>query len=310
MITPADMPQSVPPQKQVRAMTSTDSFGGRVYTHPITGEEFRSVTTILSAAAKPALDKWKTKTISRFAAEHREQLATMDEDAAYDLVRSSQYTSSGVAAATGEQVHARLETLFQVLKDAQGDNVLADFGADAFVREWVEDHPVVPELVHVDRCFVELLDEFEVRPLFMENTLVNRSVGYAGSADLIAEIRPRGVDAPWRRAVIDAKSGKSIYGSVALQLVAYAKAEAILLPDGTEQPMPAIHETYALHCRPRSWSLRPMRYDRHVWEAFQALKVVDEWVNRDERRAVGDPINSGAISRMRSYNKGYKDAAA
>lgn len=300
MITPADMPQSVspqsvPPQKQVRAMTSTDQFGGRIYSHPVTGEEFRSVTTILSAAAKPALDKWKTKTISRFAAEHREQLATMDEDAAYDLVRSSQYTSSGVAAATGEQVHARLELLFGVLRD-EGDRE---------VFEWVADNPPPVELDHVDKCFAELLSEFEIRPLFMENTLVNRSVGYAGSADLIAMIRRRNAGAPWKRAVIDAKSGKSIYGSVALQLVAYAKAEAILLPDGTEQPMPAIHETYALHVRPRSWALRPMRYDVGVWQAFQSLVVVDQWVNRDERGAVGDAINQGAISRRRSYNAGY-----
>lgn len=294
MISPSDMPQKI-----VRPMTTTDAFGGRVYVHPITGEEFRSVTTILSAAAKPALDKWKTKTISRFAAEHREQLATMDEDAAYDLVRSSQYTSSGVAAATGEQVHARLETLFGLLRDG---------GSDA-VGYFTNDCPPVPELAHVDQCFRELLDEFEVRPLFMENTLVNRSVGYAGSADLIAEIRARGVDAPWRRAVIDAKSGKSIYGSVALQLVAYAKAEAILLPDGTEQPMPAIHQTFALHVRPRSWALRPMRYDVGVWQAFQSLVVVDQWVNRDERGAVGDAINQGAISRRRSYNAGYSHGA-
>lgn len=306
MSTPADMPQSKP----VRAMTSTDSFGGRVYTHPITGEEFRSVTTILSAAAKPALDKWKTKTIAEFAADNRENLASMERDAAFDLVRSSQFTSSGVAAATGEAVHSRLETLFNVMLNAR-DDVIADrsMTSEYVTKRWMTINPPAPELAHVDICFLELLDEFDIVPLYMENTLVNRSIGYAGSADLIAMIRPR-TGGQWKRAVIDAKSGKSIYGSVALQLVAYAKAEHILLPDGTEQPMPAIHETYALHVRPKSWALRPMRYDLRTWQAFQSLVDIDRWLHRDERAAVGDAINAGAISRRRSYNKGYGEAAA
>lgn len=296
------------PDKQVRLFTKQDFNGGRIYVHPVTGEEFRSVTTILGAAAKPALDKWKTKTIARFAAENRVMLAEMEEDAAFDLVRSSQYTSSGVAAATGEAVHSRLETLFEVLRDFQTN--FDTLNTDAGVNEWMTLNPPVPELAHVDTCFLELLDEFEIRPLHMEATIINRTVGYAGSGDLIAEIRPRGVDAPWKRAVIDAKSGKSIYGSVALQLVGYAKAEVILLEDGSEVPMPVIHETYALHVRPRSWALRPMRYDREVWEAFKHLVGTDRWVNAMERGAVGDPINQGAISRMRGYNSTIRQAAA
>lgn len=279
---------------------------GRFYVHPVTGEEFRSVTTILNAAAKPALDKWRVKTISEFAADNRESLAGMDRDAAYDLVRSSQYTSSGVAAATGESVHDRLEHLFIALKGFQAEGFHGDArGVDSMVAWWMRENLPAPELEHVDKCFTELLDEFEVRPLYMENTLINRTVGYAGSADLIAEIRRRDSGAPFKRAVIDAKSGKSIYGSVALQLVGYAKAEHILLPDGTETPMPPIHETYALHCRPRSWALRPMRYDATVWKRFQQLVGVDQWVTFEERAAVGDAINAGAIERKRSYNARY-----
>lgn len=292
---------------------------GRFYVHPITGEEFRSVTTILGAAAKPALDKWKTKTIASFAADNREMLATLDRDAAFELIRSSQYTSSGVAAATGEAVHARLEALFGVLRDFQESDPER---ATIHTLDWMEGNDeaghLPPELRHVDLCFVELLSEFEIQPLYMENTLLNRTIGYAGSADLIAMIRPRtdrgglrmndtSHRPPWKRAVIDTKSGKSIYGSVSLQLVGYAKAEHILMPDGTEVPMPPIHETYALHVRPRSWALRPMRYDAGVWKHFQELVGVDQWVNFEERNAVGDAINRGAIERKRSYNARYSD---
>lgn len=304
-----------------RAMTSETRDGHRVYLHPATGEEFRSVTTILGAAAKPALDKWKTKTIATFAAENRETLATMEESAAFELVRSSQFTASGASAATGEAVHSRLELLFRWLQECQSDLDPGDPASDAegITREWMSVNPPAPELAHVDTCFGELLDEYQIVPQWMEATLFNREVGYAGSADLIAMIRPRAFNPdsggryPWKRAVIDAKSGKSIYGSVALQLVAYAKAEAILFSDGTEIPMKPIHETYALHVRPRSWALRPMRYDAVVWERFKSLHSVYQWLTFEERDAVGDAINAGAIARKRSYNarysEGVRDAA-
>lgn len=297
-----------------RAMTSNDRNGMRVYTHPVTGEEFFSVTSILKAISKPKLEKWKIRMVSEFAADQREMLAGKERDAALELIRSSQFTSSGVAAATGEAVHSRLELLFRQLQDADGDRV----------SEWQDENPAPPELAHVDQCFRELLDEFEIKPLFMENTLVNRSVGYAGSADLIAEIRPRtdrgglrmndtAHRPPFKRAVIDAKSGKSIHGDVALQLVGYAKAEAILMPDGTEIDMPPIHQTFALHVRPRSWKLVPARYDVEVWNVFRAAARMSQWLSTEERKAIGPALNQGAISRMRGYDstlrQSVRDAA-
>lgn len=294
MATPSDMPQNKP----VRAMTSTDSFGGRVYTHPITGEEFRSVTTILNAASKVALEKWKLKTVATFAAQNRQQLASMDEDAAFDLVRSSQFASSGVAAATGEAVHSRFEKLCYVLRD-EGESQVA---------EWIVANPAEENLRHVDSMFLEFLDEFDLRPIHMEPTILNREFGYAGSADLVAEFRPKS-GGKWQRVVADVKSGKSLYGSTSTQCCAYAKGEVILQPDGTETPMPAIHATLGIHIRPRSWAVKPLRYDVGVWNVFKSLVVVDRWINFEERQAVGDPLNSGAIARMRSYNKGYSDAA-
>lgn len=265
-----------------RAMTNdaerkTDNDDGpRVYTHPVTDEQWRSVTTILKAQNKPQLNKWKVNTVSSFAADNRESLAQMERDAAYDLIRSSQYTASSDSANMGNRVHGLLENL------ALGNSVI-----------------IPPELQHVATMWRELNEEFEIRTLHAEATLINRTVGYAGSGDLIVMIRPRGSLSGWKRAVIDAKSGKGIYGSVALQLVAYAKAEFILSPDGSEEPMPPIHETYALHIRPRSWALKPMMYTREVWETFQALVKLDHWEAYLERDAVGAPVNAGAIARMR-----------
>lgn len=258
-------------------MTSNDQWGGRVYTHPVTGEQFRSVTTILNAQAKPQLTNWIIKQIADFAVANLQMLSERDPDDAKDLVRASRYTTSKEAADIGDQVHGVIEDL------ALGRPVALD-----------------PYPTYVAKMWEELNEEFEIEVLHSEATIINRTVGYAGSADLMVKIRKRGSGDPFRTAVVDAKSGKSIYGSVALQLVAYAKAEKILLPDGSELPMPPIQETYALHVRPRSWGLIPMRYDSTTWTAFRALTVVDRWTNRDEKNAVGRAVNKGAIARMRS----------
>lgn len=261
-------------------MTRNDDYGDRVYTHPATGEEFRSVTTILKAASKPALERWKLTTISKWAAANIETLAAVDDqDQRADLIRSSQYASSKESADIGNRAHKVIEHRALGITDSQ--------------------EVLDPSAGYVNKMWDELTTEFEIEVLHAEATLINRAVGYAGSGDLIVRIRPQGAT-KWKRAVIDAKSGKSIYGSVALQLVGYAKAEAILHSDGSEEPMPVIHETYALHVRPRSWALIPMRYDVTVWEAFKALVTADEWINRLERGAVGRAINQGAIARMRS----------
>lgn len=292
MSSPSDMPQTNP-----RAMTKQTS-SGRYYVHPVTGEEFRSVTTILNAASKVALEKWKLKTVATFAAENREMLAQKSEDEAFDLVRSSQFASSGVAAATGEAVHSRFERLCYVLRD-EGESQVA---------EWMVANPPAPELHHVDSMFLEFLDEFDLRPVHMEPTVLNREFRYAGSADLVAEFRPKS-GGSWKRVVADVKSGKSLYGSTSTQCCAYAKGEVILQLDGTEIPMPVIHGTLGIHIRPRSWAVKPLRFDVGVWNVFKSLVVVDQWINFEERQAVGDPLNSGAIERKRSYNARYSQGA-
>lgn len=262
-----------------RPMTKDSEWEGRTYTHPVTGEEFRSVTTVLNAASKPALERWKLNTVSNWAVENLDLLKGMEPDAAADLIRSSRFASSKEAADIGERGHKVIEHL------AQG----------------ITDSPEVtdPAAAYVVKMWNELNDEFDVKLIHAEATLINRTIGYAGSADLMVWIRPKG-GTKWRRAIIDAKTGKGIYDSVALQLVGYAKAEAILHADGSEEPMPVIHETYALHVRPRSWALVPMRYDAVTWEAFKAHVGVDRWTAKESKTAKGRAINAGAISRMRT----------
>lgn len=78
-------------------------------------------------------------------------------------------------------------------------------------------------------------------------------------------------------------------------------------------PINYVDETYALHVRPRSWKLVPARYDVEVWNVFRAAARMSQWLSTEERRAIGAPLNQGAISRMRGYDstirQSVRDAA-
>jgi len=289
----------MPTDHSNRALTRNDNQGRRIYTHPVTGEEFFSVTSILGAADKPALNKWKQRNIVDFALDNLDALSGMDRDAGHELLRSAAW-GFGSAASLGTEVHERFEDLMNELKS----RCLVDgaVSAAAQMPEWIFGHPAEPHIRFADTAFLELLDEFLIEPLEVEATVINREVGYCGSADLMACIKPRD-RGDWITAVFDVKSGKNLYGSTALQCMAYARGEKILRSNGDEDPPLKFSAAFGLHVRPKSWALKPLRHDEVVWEAFKAHATLTDWQEL-ERRAVGAPLNHAAIERQKSYRQG------
>jgi hypothetical protein len=74
--------------------------------------------------------------------------------------------------------------------------------------------------------------------------------------------------------LLDVKTGKRVYPEAALQLAAYAAADFLGRPDGTEQPLPAIEAGAVLHLRPGGYQLVPVPIGRAVLEAFLAALAV------------------------------------
>lgn len=199
-----------PPQKVVRQ----DSRSGRFYTVEGDTEPYVSVTHALGCIAKPALINW---------AANQERALVMDAaaDLYLDLCQTpamgrpsylatlqgrlgkqkAHQKELAKAGEIGTQVHALIEwNLRQSLGQKVGPEprVLdaAQWGFMAW-QDWAQ--------------------KVALKPVFIEQMVFSRTHKYAGTMDLLAEVN--GV-----LALVDFKTGKSIYAEAYLQNVAYQQA--------------------------------------------------------------------------------------
>jgi predicted DCC family thiol-disulfide oxidoreductase YuxK len=227
-------------------ITRTDGKTGRFYTIPNadgTTAKYPSVTTILSAIAKPALVGWAAK-------EERTMVSTAAADLYADLAASPQLPRSmytlaleqrlgttkahvkalAQASDIGTATHAKIEWVLktQLLGVAAGPGPVLSEGAQrAFL------------------AFEEWARLVRLRPQLIEQTVFSRTHEFAGTMDLLATLdsaallslleHQGAVDAAlaeWLRAraevtaLIDFKTGKGIYSEAHLQSVAYQRALA------------------------------------------------------------------------------------
>ena len=223
-----------------------DSNTGRFYhiPDPVTGDvvQYPSVTTILSAIAKPALVAWAAKeerlAVSEAAADLYAELAPRPQlpRAMYQLALEQRLgkTKAHVkalqkAAEIGTQVHGMIEwTLKRALGQRVGpEPALVDAAQWGFMawQDWAKAVALTPHAI--------------------EATVYSRTHQYAGTLDLLATLqaqpllallsRQGAVDpalAAWLEArdtvtaCIDFKTGRAVYGEAHLQSVAYQRALA------------------------------------------------------------------------------------
>ncbi|MDQ2782221.1 MAG: DUF2800 domain-containing protein [Actinomycetota bacterium] len=228
-------------------------------------EEFTSVTTILSGGVpKPALTNWAAKSVAEYVAAHLAEvnaIAADDPAAAIDLMKGSPWRQRDKAAAQGSDIHA-----------------------------WAEAHvlgKVMPEPppAHRPYCdgFLRFLEDWRPTYQMSEATVYNRANAYAGTLDAIVEM-----DGDlW---LIDYKTGKGVYGEVALQLSAYRSAEFIGLPDGTEAPMPEVDWCGVLHLTPDGYHLIPVEAGPDEFRAFLYAQQVRNFAEYRSREVLGAPL--------------------
>jgi hypothetical protein len=227
-------------------ITRTDSPIGRFYTIPGAdgaSAKYPSVTTILGAIAKPALVGWAAK-------EERLMVSEAAADLYADLAASPHLPRSMYTLALEQRV-GKAKAHVKVLAKA------SDIGTATHAAiEWVLKMqlrgalagmaPALPEAAQLAFvAFQEWARAVALTPHAIEQTVYSRTHQYAGTMDLLATLEARAllallerqgaVDATlgdWLRArdtvtaLIDFKTGKSIYHEAMLQSVAYQRALA------------------------------------------------------------------------------------
>ena len=227
---------------------ATTTKSGRTYTWA--DESYPSVTTLLGALSKPALVNWAAKMVAEYAVDNGPEilaLAKADRDGAIRALKGSPWQKRDAAANLGTHVHDQIEA--RILGQT----------------------PATPPADVAER--VAYFDAFcnDYQPVFeaAEATVYNRGLNYAGTLDSIAVIGGR-------RYIIDVKTTKSgVYPEHALQLAAYAHAEFIGAPDGTEVPLPAIDAGAVLWINPRGYEFVQVRIDDMMFEYF--LDIASAW---------------------------------
>lgn len=243
------------------------------------GQKMPGVTTILGKGVpKEALINWAANATAGYAVDHWDELSDKKVAERLKELEGARYKTTDKAKKRGTEVHGYGERL------VKGEKVTG-----------------VPEELrgHVEG-YVKFLDQFDVEPIAVEFTIASYRFGYAGTADLIAELTDgNGERATW---LLDLKTNeKGIYGETALQLAAYRYADVYLDENGKEQPMIEVQRTGAIHITSSDVQLIPtdsgetsMRVFRYAQQMAQFAESSRDLVGP----AVQPPETEKAVARV------------
>lgn len=244
-----------------RLATETDH--GRYYTDPnpaFEGALWPSVTNVLGTSiAKPALVPAAAKEVAEYAMDHLPALVKASRDpetakAALKDLKSRAKVVWDAAADRGTHLHHLAEAhLLGLPKPQVPDDVL-------------------PLFEH----YLQFLTDFDVdlNGAISEASVVNRTVGYAGTLDIVTplhtDLDPEPVS--W---LIDVKSSlkhpvTQLWPENPYQLAALRHAETIWLPNGQEEPMPRTQRCGILNVRPWGYALMVVEAGAREFAAFKA----------------------------------------
>lgn len=253
---------------------------GRYYTDPKNAKaRYPSVTNVIDTSLnKPALVGWAARTVAEEALNSLPKLVKMartERQAAVTWLKGQPYAKKDEAAHLGSAAHDIAE---QVILGTRSRDEADDL-----------EEPLRSMVMQFLAFLVDWRPEYEAT----EATVVNRTVGYAGTLDALVRLPDLGD----RLLVLDYKTGATgPYPEWALQLAAYANAEALWLPDGTEIPMPTVAGALILRVRPEFYALHEMPSGPEVFETFRSMAAVAQWVHAQDDKTCGDPLVPSTVA--------------
>lgn len=244
-----------------------ETDNGRYYTDPAGGPDLVSVTNVLDTSVNKtrSLMPWGVKLTVEWILDHRMEVARRaitDRDALTKQLKQIHRDAREEAADLGTIIHQAAEKRL--------------LGAPFAVSREVA--PYLHQLeLFLGYWGVDVSKHVEAA----EITCFHRRLGYAGTADLMIWL-PTGKGRALELWLIDFKtsatrSAKAVYPENTQQLAALRFCETVLLPDDSEQPMPAIQRAGVLNLRVKSHALVEMPADRDAHKAFRGALVNALW---------------------------------
>lgn len=228
-----------------------------------------SVTSIISMLPKPGLKYWAANKVAE-AAIDKGTVTQRD----YNWLKRAPQRDLENASTMGSNVHDTLDKLVNLKEDEDGLQSVLDIPSD--------------EVPYVDG-FYQFVNRFQPEFVRTEETVFGTIDGhsYAGSFDALIKIK----DEHW---LIDFKTTRSgVHPEVALQLMAYANAEKIIHPDGSDEPMLPVDRFGVLWLRPDRWKFVEVNPSDELMETFGGLVKAWHYDNFWKKKAIGTIHASG-----------------
>lgn len=272
-------------------MTFTRKNHGDNHSYYLDGVKIPGVTSIIGVLDKPALVQWAATSVATHAVDNWDRLAGMPLVKRYEELKMSHRSKNREAIIRGKRIHALAERIIR------GEEV----------------DPKDASLVAAAQAYADLLDAWELEPVLLEASCVNRGYMYAGTLDGVMRSPKLGT------IIVDVKTGKKAYSEVALQLAAYRNADVYLeeqertgprggklSSDWIERAMPEVYGAAVIHIEretdesPAAAHLQPVKAGPDIFEQFLFLcEIHAGWVERtgyDHRKSenynppVGAPL--------------------
>jgi hypothetical protein len=249
--------------------TSRDGYRGY---ETATGDWYVGVTSLIRATlADPKhLANWKQK---RFAQSVIDILGNLngayDDDYVVNEALQRQWYS-GPEALLGTAVHSAIENY-------ERDQVTVDdVKVASYLAQWID-----------------LRDDHDLQVVASEITLVNTTLGYAGTADAIVRttIKPYARDL----FILDYKTGKGVYDTYALQLALLSRCDSVLEPDGTLRKLAGTNEApnaqWGLIAKLGPQSAHMHKVDvRVAWKTARVLPDLWAWQHGAGKATISDSL--------------------
>jgi hypothetical protein len=242
---------------------------GRGHSYTLDGIKAYGVTTAISRGFPVQLKQWGADMAANYAVEHWTELTEIGLAQRLDRIRYAHRDALTSAALRGTQLHEYGE------KIVHGETV------------------TIPEEYRGPaEAYARFLDTWEIEPIATETPLANTEWGYAGTADLWARVGVHDSAV----ALIDLKSGRSVYESVALQLAAYRNADLWQPGPGVENSeVPKVDEVFVAHVLPDDCRLIPVRTSGDEFREFLYVLQTARWIDAHGWRS-DDPVIGDAES--------------
>ncbi len=249
--TPRRKPAPVPAAGVVRTPRHLYYFNG--------AGPWPGVTTITKVLDAPALTWWKLDQVARSAIENAERLVADREAGRTDAAAKWLTTLSTNAMDRGWRIHGSIESILRRERAAIDER---DEAAVAGARAWLNQQAALHGF----------------RPLAVEAFLINESLGYGGTLDLIAELDGEVWLLDWKTGKSVASPAGEVYRDHRLQLAAYANAEFIArINDPVRYELPAITRYGIVHVTDGGTRLYEADVTPRDWIAFRACLALYAW---------------------------------